>query len=67
MARRWIMRAACAATLLLAAIPCVGLRAQQKMDSLNLFRAQGMLRDAYQNVKKYYYDPKYHGVDIDAL
>ncbi len=21
----------------------------------------------YQNVKKYYYDPKYHGVDIDAL
>jgi len=44
------------------------LRSQQppKMDSLNLDRARGILRDAYENVKKHYYDPKFHGMDIDA-
>jgi len=40
--------------------------AQQKMDSLDMDRARGMLRDARDAVKKYYYDPKYHGVDLDA-
>src|SRR5580765_2812878 len=29
-------------------------------------RAQGMLRDVARDVKKYYYDPKLHGVDWDA-
>jgi C-terminal processing protease CtpA/Prc len=66
MAQRWILRIAGAAALL-AALPGASLFSQQKMDSVNLFRAQGMLRDAYQDVKKYYYDPKYHGVDIDSL
>jgi C-terminal processing protease CtpA/Prc len=42
------------------------LYAQQKMNSLDMDRARGMLRDAHDAVKKYYYDPKYHGVDIDA-
>ena len=44
------------------------LRSQQppKMDSLNLDRSRGILRDAYENVKKHYYDPKFHGLDIDA-
>jgi C-terminal processing protease CtpA/Prc len=44
------------------------LRSQQppKMNSLNLDRARGILRDAYENVKKHYYDPKFHGLDIDA-
>jgi C-terminal processing protease CtpA/Prc len=66
MNQRWILRMACAAALL-AAIPSASLFSQQKIDSVNLFRAQGMLRDAHENVKKYYYDPKYRGVDIDAL
>jgi C-terminal processing protease CtpA/Prc len=44
------------------------LRSQQppKMDSINLDRSRGILRDAYENVKKHYYDPKFHGLDIDA-
>lgn len=42
------------------------LRAQQKMDSIDRDRARQMLRDARDAVKKYYYDPKYHGVDLDA-
>jgi len=39
---------------------------QQKMNSADLDRAEGMLHDARDAVKKYYYDPKYHGVDLDA-
>lgn len=42
------------------------LHAQQKMDSMDMDRARQMLRDARDAVKKYYYDPKYHGVDLDA-
>jgi len=48
----------------LAASP--SMRAQQKMDSLTLDRAREMLRDAYDSVKKHYYDPKFHGLDWDA-
>ena len=66
MAQHRVLKFACAAILVLAALPIASLRSQQKMDATNLARAQGMLRDAYDNVKKYYYDPKYHGVDIDA-
>lgn len=40
--------------------------AQQKMDSMDMDRARGMLRDARDAVKKHYYDPKFHGVDLDA-
>jgi C-terminal processing protease CtpA/Prc len=36
------------------------------MDSLDMDRARGMLRDARDAVKKNYYDPKYHGLDLDA-
>jgi len=39
----------------------------QKLDSINLARAHEMLRQGYEEVKKNYYDPKYHGVDLDAL
>lgn len=39
---------------------------QSKLDSTNLYRSRAILRDAYDNVKKHYYDPKYHGLDIDA-
>jgi C-terminal processing protease CtpA/Prc len=67
MDRQTVLRMGCAATLLLAAFASSTLHSQQKMDPVDLFRAQAMLRDAHENVKKYYYDPKYHGVDIDAL
>jgi len=40
--------------------------AQQKMDSIEMDRARQMLRDARDAVKKHYYDPQYHGVDLDA-
>jgi C-terminal processing protease CtpA/Prc len=39
---------------------------QQKMDSINRDRAIDILRDAHENVKKHYYDPKYHGLNIEA-
>jgi C-terminal processing protease CtpA/Prc len=42
------------------------LTAQQKMNSTDMDHARQMLRDARDAVKKNYYDPKYHGVDLDA-
>jgi carboxyl-terminal processing protease len=42
------------------------LTAQQGVDKLNLERARVMLHDAYDVVKKDYYDPKIHGLDWDA-
>jgi len=54
------------AAALLACLP-VGITAtQQKMDSFNIDRSRGILRDAYDLVKKHYYDPKIHGLDWDA-
>jgi C-terminal processing protease CtpA/Prc len=38
----------------------------QKLDSSNREIAHMMLRRAYLDVKKNYYDPAYHGVDLDA-
>lgn len=38
----------------------------QKMTSIEMDRARQMLRDAKDAVKKHYYDPKFHGVDLDA-
>lgn len=40
--------------------------AQQKMNGADMDRARGMLRDARDAVKKYYYDPKYHNIDLEA-
>jgi hypothetical protein len=42
------------------------LYAQQKFDNNELQHDRAILRDAYDNVKKRYYDPKFHGLDIDA-
>jgi len=36
------------------------------IDSNELGRAHAILSQAYTEVKKYYYDPAYHGVDLDA-
>ncbi|HEY4709671.1 MAG TPA: S41 family peptidase [Candidatus Acidoferrales bacterium] len=41
-------------------------RAQQKMNSVDVGEVRGMLRDAFDAVKKYYYDPTYHGADLEA-
>jgi C-terminal processing protease CtpA/Prc len=55
-----------AAAVVVAALSGATLQSQQKMDSINQGRARAMLHDAYDNVKKHYYDPKFHGLDIDA-
>jgi C-terminal processing protease CtpA/Prc len=55
-----------AAAVVVTALSGAALQSQQKMDSINQDRARAMLRDAYDNVKKHYYDPKFHGLDIDA-
>ena len=41
------------------------LPAQQKMSSSDIDLVRGILRDARDTVKKNYYDPKYHGIDLD--
>ena len=40
--------------------------AQQKISSTDRDRAEEILRDARDDVKKHYYDAKYHGNDLDA-
>jgi C-terminal processing protease CtpA/Prc len=47
-------------------VACGTLLAQQQMKSGDLDVVRGILRDARDAVKKNYYDPKYHGVDLDA-
>ena len=42
-------------------------RAQQKFDNMQIDRGRGILRDGRDSVKKYYYDPAYHGLDLEAL
>jgi carboxyl-terminal processing protease len=41
-------------------------KGQAKISSLDRDRARDMLRTISSDVKKHYYDPKYHGVDWDA-
>jgi C-terminal processing protease CtpA/Prc len=55
-----------AAFVVVAALSGAALQSQQKMDSINQERARAMLRDAYDDVKKHYYDPKFHGLDLDV-
>ncbi|HEY4838803.1 MAG TPA: S41 family peptidase [Candidatus Acidoferrales bacterium] len=42
------------------------MRAQQKFDKQDLDHSRQMLFDAYDSVKKHYYDTKFHGLDWDA-
>src|ERR1700678_2055875 len=65
-AEKTILRMVCAATLLLAAFASSTVRSQQKMDNYNRDRARAIVHDAYDNVKKHYYDTKFHGLDLDA-
>ena len=44
----------------------VPLAAQNQFDSLQRDRARAMLHDLQEGLKKHYYDPKYHGVDMEA-
>jgi C-terminal processing protease CtpA/Prc len=37
-----------------------------KLNAYDYLTAHDMLHDAYNDVKKNYYDPQYHGVDLDA-
>ena len=47
--------------LVLAATPSA-----QGLSANETYRVQGMLRHAYEVVKKEYYDPTFHGVDLEA-
>jgi carboxyl-terminal processing protease len=49
------------------AVPLVALLARQNFSNLDRQVDRAILRDARDAVKKYYYDPKFHGADIDAL
>jgi carboxyl-terminal processing protease len=42
------------------------IHAQEKFDSINRSRAQEMLHRGYEEIRKNYYDPTFHGIDIDA-
>jgi C-terminal processing protease CtpA/Prc len=66
MSQHQIPKLQLAALVVVAALSGAALQSQQKMDSINQERARAMLRDAYDDVKKHYYDPKFHGLDIDA-
>lgn len=50
----------------LVAIAAYGQKTQSAMDRINLDRARQMLRDAHDELKKHYYDTKYHGLDLEA-
>jgi hypothetical protein len=41
-------------------------RQKPKLDRLDAERTHVMLREAYTSVKKNYYDPTFHGIDLDA-
>lgn len=67
MSQRSSIKTAIVVVIILGALPGAALRSQQtKLDSTNLYRSRAILHDAYDNLKKHYYDPKYHGLDIDA-
>lgn len=56
-------RAATTAVLLLG---LTALPAAQGMSAADSYRVKAMLQNAYESVKRYYYDPKFHGLDWDA-
>jgi C-terminal processing protease CtpA/Prc len=63
--QRFLIRFLTAASIVVALIAQAAY-SEQKYDAFNMARAAGVLHDAYDNVKKHYYDPKFHGLDWDA-
>jgi carboxyl-terminal processing protease len=51
---------------LLAAFAVHAALAAQGMSSTDSYRVKAMLQSAYESVKRYYYDSKFHGLDWDA-
>jgi len=54
------------AVVFLATIPQKPLPAQKKISNYDRETAEQMLRVIRDHVKQYYYEPTYHGVDLDA-
>jgi C-terminal processing protease CtpA/Prc len=61
---RFLVRFLVAAATI-AALSAQAARSDQKFDSNNMARAVGVLHDAYDTVKKHYYDTTFHGLDWD--
>jgi len=55
-----------AGLLLIAGCVAEPAMAQNQFDNIQKDRARQMLKDLADGVRKYYYDPSYHGVDLDA-
>jgi len=60
-----ILIAALLAALIVTAYP-LDAQDDSKWDSFKIDRSRGILRNAYEAVKNHYYDPKFHGLDLDA-
>ena len=63
--------AVCLALLLCTVGAAVGPAAQipaapPGMSANDLYKVRGMMREAYETVKKNYYDPAFHGLDWEA-
>ena len=56
-----------AATLILATFASPHLAAQQQMSKQSKESAEAMLQNIAADIKKNYYDPKFHGLDWDAV
>lgn len=54
------------AAALVFALAAQAVPSDQKFDANNMARVVGVLHDAYDTVKKHYYDTKFHGLDWDA-
>jgi C-terminal processing protease CtpA/Prc len=58
---------AAATGLSICAVLLTGVVQSQEMSNLDRGRAEDMLRVVAGDVRKHYYDPKFHGVDWDAV
>jgi len=63
LSKRWIVLLAGFYLLAGAAAP---LRPQEKFDNFKRGQARDMLRGVADNVRKHYYDPTFHGMDMEA-